>query len=183
MNGFVWIRLLSLSKLKKYFTNLIQDIFQGKQDFSNVYLMYWKVMVFSWYTAISWYNSVSMIVLTKLVSKPWNTNIYTNQVLWFFFCRPGRGHGAWINHILMNEYRSRFQRATCSARLVTLIFLFTLLQGEEWVLIEKDSRHLSESWDLGVCSNLTNKDLNSMKDAYDGYTFRLIIGTSVWFLL
>ncbi len=57
--------------------------------------------------------------------------------------------------------------------------LITVLKGEEWVLIEKDRHLLSESWDLGVCSNLTEKELDSLKDAYGGYTFRLMIGPSV----
>ncbi len=63
------------------------------------------------------------------------------------------------------------------------MILISVLQGEHWVLVEKERRLLSESWDLGVCSNLTEKELSLMKDAYGGYTFRLVIGTSVWILV
>ncbi len=57
--------------------------------------------------------------------------------------------------------------------------LIAVLQGEDWVLKEKETRLLSESWDLGFCSDLTDNELNTMKDEYGGYTFRLLIGTSV----
>ena len=57
---------------------------------------------------------------------------------------------------------------------LTMIIMLPVLRGDEWTVLQKENLYLSESWDLGLCQNISRNDSDSARDMLGAYTLKLV---------